>query len=652
MSEQETPSARHRTQIYQIFTDTDRSMAARIEQALEVGRNRLNLGLGFVTEIEDDLQRITHVVGTGDTIRPGVSCPLSEAYCKQTVQMDGLLSAHDAATSELIDDLALQRFELGSYIGCKVTVDGELRGTVCFADELARPEPFSEAEELFVELLARQLGHALERQAHRAELERRNRQMRIEKERYQSITENSFDVIFRLDDGGRFTYLSASAESVLSVDPAEVEGAHFTEYVTDASRSMAEDAFEQVQNGQAVQHVQIEFVGDGEPKVLEVNVVPLDSENTALQGAARDVTVRHNQEREIHVKTRAMERADVGIAIAEAESKLPIVYVNQAFATLTGYSPTAAVGQPAPELLGPRTEAVVADRVYSALETREPVSEELLTYRADGRPFWSHLAISPVTDDAGQVSHLVGILDDVTDRKRTARLVQILNRTLRHNLRNDMNVLLIDGDRMQRADDDAVAGIADRVQRTAAGLVDLSDRARDLEQYANQPRSPGRVDPAQLLGPILRYHREEYPGAAVAVDVETDRNFCVGSEMEAAVVELLENALDHHPGDPVVRIAVEDAGEDLQLTVVDDGPGIADAEADVIAAGEETDLEHGSGLGLWLVNWIVTRYGGSFQIRAGEALGLEGTVATILMPAVEDHGDPEEACRPPTPLFT
>ena len=90
-----------------------------------------------------------------------------------------------------------------------------------------------------------------------------------------------------------------------------------------------------------------------------------------------------------------------------------------------------------------------------------------------------------------------------------------------------------------------------------------------------------------------------------------------------------------------------DAGDEVEIRVRDDGRGIEEMEAAVIADGTETPLEHGAGLGLWMVNWIVTRYGGSFQVATGD----DGTVATVRLPAIGPGETVETATRRPTVLF-
>jgi signal transduction histidine kinase len=237
----------------------------------------------------------------------------------------------------------------------------------------------------------------------------------------------------------------------------------------------------------------------------------------------------------------------------------------------------------------------------------------------------------------------------VTERKRTEQLVRLLNRVLRHNLRNDLNVLLGVGNHLQSGltEDDDVSELGDRIERTANRLMGTSEQARELERYARRDREPRRLDPAVLFDAVT----DDVPeGATVAAAVRTERGICAGPELEQALMELVENTVEHDP-DAETRVELEatDDGEWVELTVRDDGTGIDDMEAAAIDAGEETDLVHCSGLGLWLVNWIVTRYGGSFGIRTRDDGA--GSVATVRLPAIDDDTPVDAVARPPTVLF-
>jgi signal transduction histidine kinase len=153
-----------------------------------------------------------------------------------------------------------------------------------------------------------------------------------------------------------------------------------------------------------------------------------------------------------------------------------------------------------------------------------------------------------------------------------------------------------------------------------------------------------------MLEAVAEEARERDPDATVTLTLDTERDLCAGPEVERAVAELVENGLEHDDSDsPRVDIGVTERDDGaVAVTVSDEGPGISEMEATVISEGQETPLQHGTGLGLWLVNWIVTRYGGSFQISP-EQDGT-GTVATVVLPGMGPDDDVAESAGRPTVL--
>ena len=296
------------------------------------------------------------------------------------------------------------------------------------------------------------------------------------------------------------------------------------------------------------------------------------------------------------------------------------VRANEGFERITGYDAEEMLGRNCRFLQGEATDPETVDRLRTRIDAGESVTAELLNYRADGSPFWNQVRLNPVEDDDGNLTHYLGFQTDVTERKRSEQLARLLNRVLRHNLRNDLNVLLGVGSHLQSG---SVTGDASelgvRIERTANRLVETSEQARELERNARRDRDPRRLDPDALFDAATADLPAE---ATVETDVRTERGICAGPELERALAEL------------VVR---------------DDGPGIDDMEAAAIDAGKETALVHCSGLGLWLVNWIVTRYGGSFGIRPREDAA--GSVATVGLPGIDAETPVEAVARQPTVLF-
>jgi PAS domain S-box-containing protein len=648
-------AAEYREEIYSIFADTERTIEEKVADGLQTGAEYLDIQIGFLTRIKDDTQEIAITSGDHHSIVEGETCPLNRAYCQRTIEIEGLLSVQDAATSAAIPEAAVDTFGLGCYIGSKVLIDNELYGTVCFADANEREAPFSETEELFVELLARLIGTALERREHERELQERNARLLREKQRFQGIVENSSDVIFRIDENRELTYVSPAVERILGYDPSELLGEAFTTVLREESAERAGHSFRSTLRGEPSQGIELDFIGtDGETVVIEINTTPIeeDGEIVGSQGVGRDITDRKRREQELELKNRAMDESDVGISIADVQQPDdPIIYVNDGFERLTGYEESEVIGRNCRFLQGEATADETIDDIRNAIENRTGTTVEILNYRKDGTAFWNQLRISPVTNDNGSVEYYIGLQEDITDRKRSEQLFQLLNRVLRHNLRNDMNVIMGSAAGLTTEDQEPeIQEIGNRIDRLATELFDMSHKARLLEEHARQNRNPERVNLAEILDEIATEYREDHPAAAIQIRTSEVPDVCAGTEIKEAFAELVDNAITYNQSSsPNVRITTEHDGEWVEIAVNDDGPGIDNMESAVISAGEETALEHGAGLGLWLVNWIVTRYGGSFQI-AGDAA--DGTTAKIRLPAMPTETTVQEAARPATVLFS
>jgi len=640
----------YRERVYDAFADRNITAETAIDRALEVGRERLGVETGFLTRVEDGVQTIERAVGSHEAIVAGERCPLDEAYCRRTVETEGLTSVQNAAVSDLVAEAAYDRFGLGCYIGGKVMVDGSVYGTLCFADEATRDRAFTEAEQLFVELVARLTGAAIERQRRDRDRQERIERLDEERRRFEGIADASSDIIFRIDSDGRFTYLSAAVERVLGYDPSALVGEPLGTVVAADERDRVTDVLENVLDRHPVTNMRLDLMAaDGERVPVEVNSTVITSADGdfMVQGVARDVSEREERMTDLRLKNSAVDAARVGITIVDVtKDDDPVVYANDAFRELTGYDIGTIVGRNCRMLQGSGTAEEPVARLREAIADREPTSVELLNYRASEVPFWNRVSITPVTDDAGTVTHFVGFQQDVTAQKRTMRLIEVLNRVLRHNLRNEMNAVRGYADLIESGDTAAVH--AGRIREATDELVSLSERARELESYATADRTPERIDTASVLTGVVDEYRD-VDGVRLAADGVADvSDICAGPEIERAVGELVDNAICHDPDPPTeVTLDARDAGEWVELTVVDDGPGIPAREAAVIESGRETPLEHGTGLGLWLVNWIATRYGGSFQIEATDG----GTVATVRLPAIAPDESVEDAAKPPTTLF-
>ncbi|WP_224447781.1 sensor histidine kinase [Haloprofundus salilacus] len=244
------------------------------------------------------------------------------------------------------------------------------------------------------------------------------------------------------------------------------------------------------------------------------------------------------------------------------------------------------------------------------------------------------------------VGFLVGVYDVqrrttetrlATERERTARLNQqlrVLNRVLRHDVRNRSNVILGYADLLTEDDAD-VEEHARIIKRTALDLASLGDNARRIEHLLSDSEQT-IVDLRTLVEQEVTTVRSEHPEARVEIDYGEAGSVQANQLLGVAVNNLLENAIVHNPTErPRVRVTLDLRGDRVFLRVADDGPGIPHDELSVFRSGRETQLTHASGIGLWLVNWIIDDSDGTVDL---EERTPRGTMVRVSLPVAEADG--------------
>ena len=164
-------------ELYVVASNATLSFEARRKEILELGCQYLDLPYGFITEVDSATQRITTAVGDHELLSAGEQCPIEQSYCRKTIDGDGFLAVANAVGEGWDADPAYELFKLGSYIGGKVLVDGDLFGTLCFASNDPRGREFTGSERTFVEMASRWLGYEIERRNRTRRLERQNERL-------------------------------------------------------------------------------------------------------------------------------------------------------------------------------------------------------------------------------------------------------------------------------------------------------------------------------------------------------------------------------------------------------------------------------------------------------------------------------------------
>lgn len=294
-------------------------------------------------------------------------------------------------------------------------------------------------------------------------------------------------------------------------------------------------------------------------------------------------------------------------------------------------------------------EAPSAAAVVPAYDDLRVGESATVTVETDAGTRFFDARVVPLREAAGGSARAIS-LRDVTDRRIRAQRLAVLNRVLRHNIRNDMNVVtgyaeMLDG------------SAADAVSRTAERVARIAEETRDVVRLLDDDSTP---TPARPVAAVVDDALDRAPAvngddgvtdAAPEADADVDATVstrigapdarCDG-RVALVLSALVDNAVRHNDrARPEVEVTVRRDGDRLEIRVVDDGPGIPSGELSVLDEGTESALEHGSGLGLWLVHWGATALGGDAAFEPNEP---RGTVATVTVPALGPDGAASGGC--------
>ncbi len=207
---------------------------------------------------------------------------------------------------------------------------------------------------------------------------------------------------------------------------------------------------------------------------------------------------------------------------------------------------------------------------------------------------------------------------DAIDRRE--QRVGVLNRVLRHNLRNDLNVVRSHAELMREASDDAEVGeSADAILDATDRLMDIAEEAKQIEKsVGNGGDTRVPIDLSRAIEEAAARTRTRHPGVAVVRGVDEPTWVESSEQLEFALAELFEALASMADDGAKILVEIDEACSTASrrcLVVQCDGADLPKSEVQALLQGKETQLSHGSGLGLWLVNWIVELSGGSLSFQ-------------------------------------
>lgn len=313
------------------------------------------------------------------------------------------------------------------------------------------------------------------------------------------------------------------------------------------------------------------------------------------------------------------------VVVRTVDGGMYVEQVNTAFEKLFGYTAEDLADTHFEQYLTPPGEEPrrLEDRsiVESVRdETESEISEAEVTLETQfGRREFIRVAAPVDRPDIDDLEYAFYI--DVTDQKQRQERLQVLSRVLRHDLRNKMNVIMSTAELLRKQNgDEEYEECLDQIERSANELFGISQQVRRVEQLVAGDADHHPIDVTTVVENAFTEVREEYPDCEFTLSTAGETWVNSAGALDIAVEEIVENAAKHNDADdPEVEVSVTESldGQYVDVRVADNGPGIPPSEYEVLTGKRDrTQTDHASGIGLWTVNWIVTRAGGALQFSA------------------------------------
>lgn len=342
----------------------------------------------------------------------------------------------------------------------------------------------------------------------------------------------------------------------------------------------------------------------------------------------------------------------------------PIVFANQAFLNMTGYTISEIAGRNCRFLQGPETDPDTVAEVRNAIENKGKVAVEILNYRKDGASFWNALFISPVENKDGKLVYFFASQLDVSRRRdaeaalrqsQKMEAVGQLTGGIAHDFNNLLQVILGSLELLKRRSsfkDDAQA------IRLLGAMDDSANRAKTLTQqllaFSRKQKLEGRVVNLNALVGEMRDLTDRTIGSDITFIYEYEPDLWNAridpTQAEMAILNIIINARDAMPDGGRITIRTSNVeieqgdeanyegilpGQYVRVSITDTGTGMPESIVKRVMDPFFTTKEEGkgTGLGLSMVYGFAKQSGGIAKIYSEEGVG---TTVSLYFPASGD----------------
>lgn len=433
--------------------------------------------------------------------------------------------------------------------------------------------------------------------------------------------------MFILNNKNEITRITSEITDWLAINPQQLQNENILSLVADEDVLVLQTAISAVQESSVSTSrrfaCHLDINNRAIPVKIELSTLPEESTVGNLIGTIRSDTQTGAAEgpgsQQIQLRE-FIELFNDPTVLFEMVDGEPIVRaVNSAFEDIFGYTSEFVVNESLDNYIVPVRHKPQARKLNKKVLNGETATKVVTRRTTVGAQEFAYrgLPIGPDTHQRDDNMYGLGIYANISEEQRARQQLQVLHRVLRHNLRNELTVILGVAEKITtEAEMSEICELGERIIDRAEHLEGVSQKAHLAEKLLGDPPSNMVVDVGSIASEVASESRDTWPEATITSDIETPLPVSTGREFKDVLENLVENAIKYNREDPTVHLtahsqtpihaSTREVGQNAIISVEDNGPGIPEHEREAIFGKEDiTQLNHGSGLGLWVVRWII-----------------------------------------------
>ena len=298
-----------------------------------------------------------------------------------------------------------------------------------------------------------------------------------------------------------------------------------------------------------------------------------------------------------------------------------ILYVNPAFAKITGFSPKEALGKNPRILKSGETPLSVYKEIWDTLLSGKTWKGELKNKRKDGTLYWESVTISPVVNDAGEPTHFVAIKEDITKKRQAEEQIrnnlkekEILLRELYHRTKNNIQVISsMLRIKARSLKNQQIIDIFNEIENKIISMALVHQKLYESQDLSH-------LNLKEYVEGIVRLIEQSYSSSLERIDISVsgeDIFVLLDTAMPCGLIinELITNAIKYaFPGNRKGNIDIGlnlSSKKELVLKITDNGVGLP----------KNFDIRKDSGLGIHtIINLVEYQLDGSINFKYDNGL--------------------------------